>query len=158
MEEYSLVKVKTVPAEVNMEPNRVYVEKIKASLLCSLRCCQALSVFESVTPGLYFHKSQIERLFSNTFCWRPWTAPEAKKHKALLRVEGKMQSIKYNELLLFPILPEQRKQNTNEVSDKLSCHIVLVKHSVFSLIFLAFCVSDYQEGSITSLLFLFCSF
>lgn len=29
MEEYSLVKGKTVPAEVNMEPNRVYVEKIK---------------------------------------------------------------------------------------------------------------------------------
>ena len=41
-------------------------------------------------------------------------APEAKKHKGLLRVEGKMQSTKHNELLLFPILPEQRKQNTKK--------------------------------------------
>lgn len=152
------MKVKTIPSEVNMQPNRPYVEKIKASLLCSLRCCLALSVFEFVTPGLYFHKSQKERLFSNTFCWRPWTAPEAKKHKGLLRVEGKMQSTKHSELLLFLILPEQRKQNTNVFSNKLSCHIVLVKHCVFSLIFFAFCVCDYQEGSIISLLFLFCSF
>lgn len=70
-EVYSLVKVKTIPTQINMQPNQAYVEKIKLSLLCSLRCCLALSVFEFATPGLYFHKSWKQRLFSNKFCSDP---------------------------------------------------------------------------------------
>lgn len=110
--------------------------------------------FEFVTPGMFFHKSQKERLFSSTSCFWPWKAPEAKKHKALHRIEEKMQSTKHNELSYCLILPQQRKQNTNEFSTILSCHTTLVKHSVFCSTFLHLCLwIIYQKGFISSFLF-----
>lgn len=76
-------------------------------------------------PLVYTFAKARRRLFSSTFCFRPWKAPKAKKHKRLLRTEGKMQSTKHIELSVFLITPQWSKENTNEFLHKLSCHTVL---------------------------------
>ena len=112
----------------------------KINPVCSvhLGVCLTLLVFEFVTPGLFSHKSQKKRLFSSTYCFRPWKTLEAKKQKVLLRTEGKMQSTKHNKLSYFLIFPQQKK-----TKHKWIFQYIILPHSIseaqcFLLIFPAF--------------------
>lgn len=105
--------------------------KVKPKLLCSFPCLPASVCIWICDPEFILLQKPEGGYFQVPSALGPERPLRQRNTKDFLEQKEKMQSTKHIELSFLLITPQWRKENTNEFSNKWSCHTVFVKCHAF---------------------------